>query len=236
MVIFVSSVFPPQSQLVDIVVENSCGQNYTFNVNEVADRLVLKGVGDLHDPSFSSTAYSSTFEEYENIVFAVSTQTPPEGVTMNYCRYRFHVFSTQELEDKYLDSDPIIFAIITASIFIFTSIIFFLYDTTVDRRQRKVMDSANRTNAIVSSLFPKTVRDRLFDQVEENGDGNNATLRVSKLRMHSFLKGENRESLISSEPIADLFASAVSARGKASGALKRTDIGVSVLLSITHTA
>lgn len=207
---FVSTIFPPQSQLVDIVVENSCGQNHTFTVNEDSDTLMLKGEGDLHNPSFTSTSFSSTFLDYENVIKAVAAQSPTVGAEVTSCRYRFHVFSTQELVDEYLNSDPIIFACTTAFIFVFTSVVFFIYDSTVARRQRKVMDSANRTNAIVSSLFPKNVRNRLFEQAREHGNGNDAALRVSKMRMHSFLQGEDKESLISNEPIADLFACAVS--------------------------
>lgn len=205
---FVSSVFPPLSQFVDIVVENTCGQNFTYSVDTEANHLSLQGEGDLHDPKFTYSAVSSSYTDYENIISVVSTRAPREGTQLSYCRYRFHVFATEAFEDEYLDSDPFIFAIITASIFVFTSIIFFLYDRSVARRQSKLMNSANRTNAIVSSLFPKNVRDRLFEQAQ-SGDSPSTTLRVSKLRMHSFLHGENKDSLISSEPIADLFASAV---------------------------
>jgi hypothetical protein len=43
----------------------------------------------------------------------------------------------------------------------FTSLVFLLYDRLVERRQKKVMSTAVQSSAIVSSLFPSQVRDRL---------------------------------------------------------------------------
>lgn len=40
-------------------------------------------------------------------------------------------------------------------------VVFVLYDFYVERRQKLVMNKAERSSAIVSSLFPSTVRDRL---------------------------------------------------------------------------
>jgi hypothetical protein len=45
---------------------------------------------------------------------------------------------------------------------VFTSLVFLLYDRLVERRQKKVMSTAVQSSAIVSSLFPSQVRDRLF--------------------------------------------------------------------------
>jgi hypothetical protein len=208
---FLSFVFPPLSDLVDIVVENTCGQNFTFTVDTEADSMILKGEGDLHDSTFDeSHSYASTFEDYDLVVTGAG-DLPREGVELNYCRYRFHIIATQEFKDEYVTDEPIIFAIVTSSVVVFTSFVFLLYDMMVTRRQRKVMESANRTNAIVSSLFPNNVRDRLLKLAKENQDGSvDHALRASKLRMQSFLNEGSKESALSSEPIADLFPSAVS--------------------------
>jgi hypothetical protein len=40
-------------------------------------------------------------------------------------------------------------------IFVFTSLVFLLYDRLVERRQQKVMSTAMQSSAIVSSLFPR---------------------------------------------------------------------------------
>jgi len=44
-----------------------------------------------------------------------------------------------------------------------------LYDWYVERRQRIVLTSALKTNAVVASLFPQKVRDRLLETTELSG-------------------------------------------------------------------
>jgi hypothetical protein len=196
------------------VIENSCGQNFTYTVDSESDTMVLRGEGDLHDKKFEvSHSFSSTFADYDDVVTGASAMIPPEGATLNYCRYRFHVFGTQEFQDEYVSNRPWIFAIITASVFLFTSVVFLVYDMAVTRRQKKVMERANRTNAIVSSLFPTNVRDRLYREADDKKKGGDMTMRVSKIRMQSFLNENNKNSssVLASEPIADLFPTAVSA-------------------------
>lgn len=55
----------------------------------------------------------------------------------------------------FLRKSPGYFAGIAITIFVFTSMVFVVYDYLVERRQRKVYSSAVKNNAIVSSLFPK---------------------------------------------------------------------------------
>ena len=47
------------------------------------------------------------------------------------------------------------------------SVIFILYDLFVSRRQQFVMNRALASGAIVSSLFPSTVRDQLYEENHE---------------------------------------------------------------------
>ena len=47
------------------------------------------------------------------------------------------------------------------------TLVFSIYDCAVQRRQAKVMATATRTRAIVSSIFPKNVQDRLLQEAEE---------------------------------------------------------------------
>jgi hypothetical protein len=181
-------------------------------VDPESDTLVLKGEGDLHDDAFDlSHSYSSTFEEYDDVVTGASPFLPPEGSKLSYCRYRFHVFGTDAFQDEYISNQPWIFAIITSSVFLFTSIVFLVYDMAVTRRQRKVMERADRTSAIVSSLFPKNVRERLYGEALDKKKGGDVTMHISKMRMQNFLSNDNKSSsVLSSEPIADLFPAAVS--------------------------
>lgn len=200
---FLTLFIPALSQHVHLVVENTLGQNFTFNVDPVDQRLRFLGEGDLHVRGSDVLVLSTTYDEFD-LAISVATLTALTNDTM-YCRYRFHIFSKGEFRDLFVTSHPLFLAGVTASILIFASLVFILYDWMVKRAQRKVVDSAKHTDVIVSSLFPKNVVDRMIQQAADRSN--------PKMKMQNFLAGDNADGSISvfnSGPIADLFPSAVS--------------------------
>jgi Adenylate and Guanylate cyclase catalytic domain len=118
------------------------------------------------------------------------------------------------LEGAFQTNSPIFFSLAAVSIFAFTSFIFLFYDWWVERRQKKVLGKAIASSDIVSSLFPSTVRDRLFGDSnmhqQSNHESNSNPL---KSRMNSYLHDRkksdmNQPSNSSSPPIADMFPEA----------------------------
>jgi hypothetical protein len=63
----------------------------------------------------------------------------------------------------YVTTDPVIFTV-AVLIFVFTSLVFLLYDRLVERRQKKVMSTAVQSSAIVSSLFPRKFATASFNR------------------------------------------------------------------------
>jgi hypothetical protein len=105
-----------------------------------------------------------------------------------------------------MTNEPIIFAGVSAVIFLFTSLVFVAYDIIVRRRQVKVMASANRTNEIVSSLFPESVRQRMYNQVNSTDVLSESLLRKRTMipqAIHGI--GLDDDNIFGTEPIADLF-------------------------------
>jgi predicted membrane protein len=88
------------------------------------------------------------------------------GVPLNedVCPYTLRVYPSKEFESLYTSSDAIIFSISVALIFAFVTLVFIFYDAKVERRQRVVLTSAEKTDAIVSSLFPSTIKDQMLQQ------------------------------------------------------------------------
>lgn len=76
--------------------------------------------------------------------------------------YKIRVYPSVDFQASYITNEPMIFSIAVAIIFIFTSTLFILYDCCVQRRQNRTSDLADRTSAMVDSLFPASVRDRLL--------------------------------------------------------------------------
>ena len=75
---------------------------------------------------------------------------------------------------------------------------FFIYDVLVQRRNEKIVVTAARSNAIVSSIFPDAIRDRLLEQ-------NVATSKQGHLKSYLLNGGSDDAGNQSSKPLADLF-------------------------------
>jgi class 3 adenylate cyclase len=93
---------------------------------------------------------------------------------------------------------------------VFTSIVFLVYDTVIEKRQRKVMQTATRSSAIVSSLFPSNVRTRLYEESAPTVNPEKDQQPFSQqMRMKNFMAKTQTTSVepINTGPIADLFES-----------------------------
>merc|ERR1712176_775183 len=127
------------SHLLDLVIENSCGQSQTFRVIEKSSVLQPLGEGDLHDRNFDERFKVSTeYSDYEKLILLPShSNANQDSLPLQHCLYRFHAYATEELMDEFLTEDPITSACIATGAFLFTSLIFVVYDLLIGRRQRK---------------------------------------------------------------------------------------------------
>ena len=202
--IYFAGILPDGSDGLEVVISDSCGSTFTYLLRGPV--ATVKGEGDLHDTSYNSLRRSS--------VLTKNIQTAEDGL----CEYVMDIYATEELENNYTDSrDPLIYAIVVAMIFVFTTMVFLVYDWAVQRRQWMIIRAARKTQAIVSSLFPKNVQDRIMKDVDEevNREANGPLItrgNRTKDQLQNFLKGkeadgeddENKRS----KPIADLFPEA----------------------------
>ena len=129
-----------------LVVRNTCNQSFTYQID--GPTVTYLGPSDLHDKSYKRYEVEATFTAFTSI---------------EECTYSFHVYPSRILEAAYETHRPITFTIAVVVIFLEVIVVFFVYDWLVERRQEKVMTSAIRTNAIVNSLFPAHIKERLMD-------------------------------------------------------------------------
>ena len=194
---YFKDMLPGDSNGLVCVIGNNCNQTMTYMINGgVADYL---GPGDLHNPKYNHLEIATTLSQvHQNSKHRMHYS----GVDLDdqYCPYYVKLYPSVPLEEKYTSADPIVFSIAAVLIFTFTSMIFLLYDCLVERRQRKVLQRAIQSTAIVSSLFPSAVRDRLFATQSDNevnefgkGDKSGKTKATSKFyspkhRLQNFLR------------------------------------------------
>jgi hypothetical protein len=65
----------------------------------------------------------------------------------------------------------------TAAFILFPFVAFLIYERKVSRQQEEILSTANRSHAIVSSLFPSNVRDQLYlnEEINKNKNTNSST-------------------------------------------------------------
>lgn len=126
------------------------------------------------------------------------------------CSYVMKIYPSPSFITASDTSKPEFFAIVIFVCLVLTAVAFSVFDWMVVRRHVAVMDKAERSHAIVTSLYPKNIRERILQDpgpqtlrgISDNGreaDGSPTDLK-------SFLcDGRLTEQSKPSKPIADLF-------------------------------
>jgi hypothetical protein len=199
---FFSDVLPRAEQGIFVVLESSCNQTFTYEI--FGRKSVYLGEGNLHDTSLDADHLEDTFE------FSPETAFDKDGVH-EFCHYYAHIYPSPQWRDPFFTNTPYYYAIAVFCCFIVTAVGFLFYDILVQRRQAMVMRSAAKTNAIVTSLFPANVRDRLLDDAEaEMKKTNEKTASAAGVFLNNGtakggLDDYTSASIFGSKPIADLF-------------------------------
>jgi len=213
--VFFTDVLPAHEQDIYVVLENTCGQTHTYEI--FGHEPVYKGEGNLHDTGVDEDNLEDTFE------FSPETAKEDEEGKHKLCHYIAHVYPSPVWRSKFFTSNPYTYAAAVMCCFIITAFGFIMYDCLVQARQKKVMKSAARTNAIVSSLFPENVRDRLLNEATNEGgpmsgkpgsagkrrdswsDPSGAFLTSKNANKQAGETQNSSEAIFGSKPIADLF-------------------------------
>jgi len=211
-----NDLLPANVDGVTVVVKSSCNNTFTYQING-GNRTSFMGYGDLHDTGYDSMMVPNSFR----------------GGDVKGCLYTYSLYPSQTFESQYRSNVPAVFTSILVLGFLFTIFVFYCYNVIVQRRQNSVKEMADRTNAIITSLFPSNVRDRILKDAEEQAEqevlkGKGAKTRSSngdvedgskigvggvggaKNKLRNFLDGEEVGGKALGKPIADLFPGTLS--------------------------
>jgi hypothetical protein len=133
-----------------------------------------------------------------------------------YQAYSMSLYASSIYSDEYRTSNPGMVTGILTGMLAFASIVLIILLRSVKSRQDKVMDAAIRTNAIVTSMFPANVRDRILKDAEEQVETAKRKKLYDKFRatsgneLKNYLEevgfaDEAANDLFATKPIADLF-------------------------------
>lgn len=144
------NILPNGANGLIVVISSPCNPSFTYEINGPTTLYV--GKGDLHDIRYKEMMITGKLHELD--AFSVA-ESDYNGVPLDkeYCPYTINIYPSRNKENEYMTSNPIIFACVAASIFLFTSLVFVVYDRMVEKRQNKVMSTAVKSTAVVSSLL-----------------------------------------------------------------------------------
>jgi class 3 adenylate cyclase len=142
-----------------VVIRNPCNEDFTYQIN--GRSAIYQGVGDRHATKYDK---HESMSRLVDLKFFASRDSIYSGapIDTDFCPYTLHVFPSDTLKADYVSQDATHFLVAVLLIFLFSSSVFFLYDWYVEKRQYRTKSEALRSSAIVSSLFPSTVRDHLY--------------------------------------------------------------------------
>ena len=218
--------------------DSGAHQAHIEDAEDGEDEHVAKGgekEGHDHDQLEEPDKHTQHHDDHDDHDHSGDDDSDDHGDNQNFgsnnleqhCHYSVHIYASDALRDTYETSKPLLYAFVVLLVFVFTAGVFLIYDYSVQRRQSIVLATAQRTTAIVSSLFPKSVQERLLKDAEEHGKlttGHGKKTGLSfgaKSKLKDFLgenrdgdpendngKAENSTSIHGSAPIADLFPEA----------------------------
>lgn len=198
---FFSDNLVDASEPLMLVVSNTCDEIFSFQV--IGRNATFLAEEDLHDPRYDDLFIEGPFADMYN---------PSEYTNgSEHCVYTMKVYPTQAFEDSYKTNQPLLFSLGVLFIFIFTTLIFLVFDCLVRRRQNELVDTARKQNAIVSSLFPKSIQQKLMGETKKDAfdsKNNGDKKKAGKAGLRMFLNGKEEEKKAESgteQPIADLF-------------------------------
>lgn len=183
---YLENLLPEGEDGIVVVISNE-RQQFTFEIN--GPHAHYLGPGDLHNPVYSSFVIANDFANF----------TGDSSTTFGY---NLTLYPTQQFEDDHTQNHPRTYTLAVAFVFLFATSVFLVYDFFVERRQTRVLMTANRSNAIVNALFPANVRDRLMEEHETATKDKQGTNAFTPSRPN--IGGLSQ----SSKPIADLFTEA----------------------------
>lgn len=200
---FLNDILAPDSEPLYVVIENTCNQSFTYQLT--GPEAVYIGEGDQSEIKFRDMSISEVFGK-DLMVHDTNSTYAGRLLYDNYCPYTFTVSPSQKMQDNYITNKPMIYTIVAVLIFVFTSMVFVLYDCIVERRQQLVMDSAAQSDAIVSSLFPTDVKKRLYEENAREKEREQQILSKETYELHEFMgivpENDEKWSLASSAPRA----------------------------------
>lgn len=146
---------------VDTILQSTCGPSYTFTIHP--DRIDYVGIGDFHETSFNAYMHKINLNSGSEL-------NDENNNNKTSCYYSMAIYPTSEFYTSNVTMTqalPVIGISIVWASFVLVVFTFWKFDFYSKKKYRNIISKAAESNKILSSLFPSTVRDRLFEHSAE---------------------------------------------------------------------
>lgn len=141
------------------VLDNNCGDVISFVLS--GEEAVFLGAGDYHNTEYE--CFTQRFEFSSTLLESASFVKMNSG----YCPYSLRIYPQDELYYDYVTKLPTVYSVIFAVVILFVTFVALSYDCYLHQRMNKIEKAAEASRAIVASLFPENVRDRILGEETE---------------------------------------------------------------------
>ena len=120
---YFANVLPPTLKGVVIVLQDSCGGEFSYMVN--GEDVVALGTGDLHDAKYDSLKRSVDFLSVKRIADGTKYGL---GLNHDFCPISIDIYPSDAFQDTFSTQTPVNMTIAVALVFVFTALMFIGYD------------------------------------------------------------------------------------------------------------
>ena len=196
-------ILPSNVQGITVVLENKCSGFFTYEIQ--GTEVFGVGYGDHHDVQFTELGRHHTI----NLTSIQDGTDSRLEWDEDGCPYSIHVYPSTKYYSDFITGESLNVTFAVGMVFFYSILLFIFYDRLVESRQRLILAKATKSTAIVASLFPKNVRDRLL-QVHDTDTKPTKSGVFSSVaptqRLKSYLGGDQKDANEqNAQPIADLF-------------------------------
>jgi hypothetical protein len=157
-----------------------------------------------------------------DLVVSVKAEGFPDEHADSLCAHSLLMHPTGSMRASFHTNKPIVAIIVLFGVFFFAIIVFLTYDGLVWYNQQKIKDRAQKSLALIGTLFPGRIGDQIFrtstiqkqnqmqhgnSQGEDEDYDDYKPSQPVKLieRIRRKLRGEVKELLYPSKPLAELY-------------------------------
>jgi hypothetical protein len=197
--VYLQGILPPDIDGIVVVIGDSVGHAATFEL--YGPTVSFVGNSDLHDPVYSEVVVTAPLA---CLPLSMMQTDATRETLQTKCDFVLYVYPSASFQAAYTTNHGAVYCTIVVLIVVCTTVAFMLFDWYTRVQEDKLITKAERTHALVASLFPENLHDRLLNADNKKGDN----FRLSgKAGLRSFLNdagGDENELDPEAKPIADL--------------------------------